>query len=108
MIKETGAKIQGNEVKIYLDMPKEAEVVGFVDGYSETWFSVEKAKERSLECIKNNVAKTGGNGLVIEESGLLRTRGIYGSTIYFIKGKAIYIETNNTNTEEISTDSNQN
>lgn len=89
-------------VKIYLEAPKEFEVIGLVNASSDAGFSEQASVDYAIEEIKARAAKVGANGVLLLAVGE-STTSIVGSSapgvIYTVpitaknmQGKAIYVE----------------
>lgn len=93
--------ISSYQVKVYLEEPKEYEVIGLVESSSEVEFSGQAAMDRAIERMKYEAANVGANGILLISTGSNSSGGamlpignmfIYAdSESKSVKGKAIYV-----------------
>ena len=104
----TGTKrppIDPSQVKLYLEGPPSYEVIGIVNASSAVEITEQAAQDRAVNELKNQAAKLGANGVLLESSGDRVTTSTQGSVsggygyLYSIEertmkvsGKAIFVE----------------
>jgi len=93
--------IKKSEVKLYLEAPKEYEIIGIVEASSEVEFSSQAAQDRAIAELKSQAAKIGANGVIISATGNKSggVAGFYSNGVYYAassemktaRGKAIFV-----------------
>jgi hypothetical protein len=100
----TGTKrdpIDIKQVKLYLEPPAKYEVVALVSASSDAGWTEQGSVDYAVEELKNQAAKLGANGVLLEATGETTSTvvGGYGTgyiyaipvTAKTVKGKAIYV-----------------
>ena len=100
----TGVKrdpIDPSQVKLYSEAPLKYEVIGIVSASSDSGWTEQDSVDYAVEELKNQAAKLGANGILLEKVGEKTSTYIGGSTTGFIyaapvieksvSGKAIYV-----------------
>ena len=95
------ASIEPRQVKLYLEPPAKYEVIAIVNASSDAGWTEQDSVDYAVEELKNQAAKLGANGVLIEATGERTSMLVGGSgtkSIYAIpitsktvSGKAIYI-----------------
>ena len=98
---EKRAPIDAALVKLYLEPPDEYEVVGIVNASSDMGWTEQESQDYAVEELKNQAAKLGANGVLLETAGdkTYTAIGGYGSgylyaypvTAKTVSGKAILV-----------------
>ena len=102
VVGEVREAIEPSQVKLYLDIPESYETIGMVTASSNAGWTEQDSVDYAVEELKNQAAKLGANGVLIESTGehnstVLRDRGtryIHTSRVTekFVTGKAIYVK----------------
>lgn len=89
------------EVKIYLELPSQYEIIGIVEASSDVEFSSQAAQDRVITELKNQAAKIGANGVILINVGNQTggTTGFYSGGVFYASssetktahGQAIYV-----------------
>lgn len=100
----TGVKrdpIDPSLVKLYSEAPSKYEVIGIVSASSDSGWTEQDSVDYAVEELKNQAAKLGANGILLEKIGEQKSTYVGGSTTGFIyavpvteksvSGKAIYV-----------------
>ena len=66
---ETQAAIDPSQVKLYLETPDIYEVIGIVTASSDAGWTEQDSVDYAVEELKNQAAKLGANGVLIESTG---------------------------------------
>ena len=101
IVGEVRDSIDPIKVKLYLESPENYEVIGIVKASSGTGWTEQDSVNYAVEELKNQAAKLGANGVLIETTGKTTSTIIGGqgtSYLYAIpvseqtvSGKAIYV-----------------
>jgi len=93
--------IDPNDVKIYLDPPKQFETIGIVEANSDVEFSRQSAQDRVIGELKKQAAKIGANGVLLTDTGSQtgQSVGFYSNGFFYSsrtdtiigQGRAIYV-----------------
>lgn len=90
--------IGAESVVIYTEFPAQYEIIGIVTASSDAGWTEQDSLNYAVAELKNQAAKIGANGVVIENMGETSSGGMIVSGIYVpvsaqnISGKAIYVE----------------
>lgn len=90
--------IGAESVVIYTEFPVQYETIGIVTASSDAGWTEQDSLNYAVAELKNQAAKIGANGVVIENMGETSSGGMIVSGIYVpvsaqnISGKAIYVE----------------
>lgn len=90
--------IGAESVVIYTEFPAQYETIGIVTASSDAGWTEQGSLNYAVAELKNQAAKIGANGVVIENMGETSSGGMIVSGIYVpvsaqnVSGKAIYIE----------------
>lgn len=100
----TGAKrapLEPSQVKLYLEPPEKYEVIALVNASSDAGWTEQDSVDYALRELKNQAAKLGANGVLLEATGESTTTvvGGYGTGYIYgipvtsktVTGKAIYV-----------------
>jgi hypothetical protein len=89
------------EVKIYLELPSQYEIIGIVEASSDVEISSQAAQDRVVNELKNQAAKIGANGVVLTNTGTQSggMSGFYSGGVFYASssetktahGQAIYV-----------------
>ena len=101
VVGETREAIQPNQVKLYLEPPEAYETIGIVKASSDAGWTEQGSVDYAIEELKNQAAKIGANGVLIETTGQNSSTvvGGYGTGYLYaipvteqtVTGKAIYV-----------------
>lgn len=101
VVGEVREAIDPGQVKLYLDVPAVYETIGIVTASSDAGWTEQGSVDYAIEELKNQAAKLGANGVLIESTGTQNSTvvGGYGSgyiyaipvTAQSVTGKAIYV-----------------
>ncbi len=101
VVGEVRESIDPNEVKLYLETPETYEIIGIVTASSDAGWTEQGSVDYAVEELKNQAAKLGANGVLIESTGSQTSTvvGGYGTgyiyaipvTAKSVTGKAIYV-----------------
>ena len=101
VVGEIREAIDSNQVKLYLEVPDSYEVIGIVTASSDAGWTEQDSVDYAVEELKNQAAKLGANGVLIESTGSQTSTvvGGYGTgytyaapvTAKSVTGKAIYV-----------------
>ncbi len=81
---EARQPIDPSQVKLYLDLPDEYEKIGIVEASSDVEFSTQAAQDRAIQELKNQAAKIGANGVLLQSTGnQTETSGFYSQGVYY-------------------------
>ena len=69
VVGEKRAPIDPAQVKLYLDPPDEYEVIGIVNASSDMGWTEQESQDYAVEELKNQAAKLGANGVLLETAG---------------------------------------
>ncbi len=102
VVGEVREPINPSQVKLYLEFPENYEIIGIVTASSDAGWTEQDSVNYAVEELKNQAAKLGANGVLIESTGEQTSTvvGGYGTGyLYFIPvtsksvtGKAIYVK----------------
>ncbi|MDE5899416.1 MAG: DUF4156 domain-containing protein [Treponemataceae bacterium] len=90
--------IGAESVVIYTEFPAQYETIGIVTASSDAGWTEQDSLNYAVAELKNQAAKIGANGVVIENMGETSSGGMIVSGIYVpvsaqnVSGKAIYVE----------------
>lgn len=90
--------IGAESVVIYTEFPVQYETIGIVTASSDAGWTEQDSLNYAVAELKNQAAKIGANGVVIENMGETSSGGMIVSGIYVpvsaqnVSGKAIYVE----------------
>lgn len=100
----TGVKrtpIDPDQVKLYLEAPSSYEVIGIVNASSDAGWTEQGDLDYAVEELKNQAARLGANGVLLETTGEKTSTAIggYGTGFFYainstaktVSGKAIYV-----------------
>jgi hypothetical protein len=101
VVGEVRGAIEPSQVKLYLDPPEEFETIGIVKASSDAGWSEQDSIDYAIEELKNQAAKIGANGVLIQATGQNSSTvvGGYGTGYLYaipvteqtVTGKAIYV-----------------
>lgn len=101
VVGEVRGAIEPSQVKLYLDPPEEFETIGIVKASSDAGWSEQDSIDYAIEELKNQAAKIGANGVLIQATGQNNSTvvGGYGTGYLYaipvteqtVTGKAIYV-----------------
>lgn len=101
VVGEVREPIDPIQVKLYLEVPKEYEIIGIVTASSDAGWTEQGSVDYAVEELKNQAANLGANGVLIESTGSQNSTvvGGYGTgyiyaipvTAKSVTGKAIYV-----------------
>ena len=90
-----------NQVKLYLESPKNYGIIGIVSASSDAGWTEQQSVDYAVQELKNQAAKLGANGVLIESTGEQTSTviGGYGTgylyaipvTAETVSGKAIFV-----------------
>lgn len=93
--------IDPKHVKLYLEVPEKFETIGIVTASSDAGWTEQDSVDYAVKELKNQAAKLGANGVLIESTGTQNSSviGGYGTgylyaipvTAKSVTGKAIYV-----------------
>jgi len=94
--------IDPSQVKLYLKLPPNHEVIGIVHASSDAGWTEQDSQDYAVQELKNQAAKLGANGVLLTESGERTSTvvGGYGTeylyaipvTAKILSGQAIYVK----------------
>jgi len=94
--------IDSSQVKLYLERPDSYETIGIVKASSDAGWTEQDSVDYAVEELKNQAAKLGANGVLIETTGETNSSiiGGYGTGYLYaipvteqtVTGKAIYVK----------------
>ncbi|MCM1320571.1 MAG: DUF4156 domain-containing protein [Bacteroides sp.] len=94
------------EVKIFTEFPETYEVIGIVSASSDAGWTEQGSLNYAIKELKNQAAKIGANGIVIESTGQTSAGAVLVGNMFVpvsaqtVSAKAIYIEHKNSSEEE--------
>lgn len=101
VVGEVRQAIESSQVKLYLEPPETYEIIGIVKASSDSGWTEQDSVDYAVEELKNQAAKLGANGVLIETTGQNNSTviGGYGTgylyaipvTEQVVTGKAIYV-----------------
>ena len=101
IVGEVREAIDPGQVKLYLEIPESYEIIGIVTASSDAGWTEQDSVNYAVEELKNQAAKLGANGVLIESTGsqTYTVIGGYGTgylysipvTAKSVTGKAIYV-----------------
>ncbi len=101
VVGEVREAIDPKQVKLYLEVPEIFETIGIVTASSDAGWTEQGSVDYAVEELKNQAAKLGANGVLIESTGTQNSSviGGYGTgylyaipvTAKSVTGKAIYV-----------------
>ncbi len=102
VVGEVRDPIDPSQVKLYLEIPESYEIIGIVNASSDAGWTEQGSVDYAVQELKNQAAKLGANGVLIESTGTHNSNvvGGYGTgylytipvTAKSVTGKAIYVE----------------
>ena len=102
IVGEVREAIDPNQVKLYLEIPESYEIIGIVTASSDAGWTEQGSVDYAVAELKNQAAKLGANGVLIESTGEQSSTviGGYGTgyiyaipvTAKSVTGKAIYVK----------------
>ena len=102
VVGEVRESIDPSQVKLYLEIPENYEIIGIVTASSDAGWTEQGSVDYAVEELKNQAAKLGANGVLIESTGDQQSTivGGYGTgylyaipvTAKSVTGKAIYVD----------------
>jgi hypothetical protein len=102
IVGEVREAIDSSQVKLYLEIPENYEIIGIVTASSDAGWTEQASVDYAVEELKNQAAKLGAKGVLIESTGEQNSTvvGGYGNgniyavpvTAKSVTGKAIYVE----------------
>jgi hypothetical protein len=100
----TGVKrtpLDPGQVKLYLEGPSSYEVIGIVNASSDAGWTEQDSQDYAVQELKNQAAKLGANGVLLERTGEKTSTAVrgYGTGFFHattvtaktVSGKAIYV-----------------
>ena len=101
IVGEVREAIDPGQVKLYLEIPESYEIIGIVTASSDAGWTEQGSVNYAVEELKNQAAKLGANGVLIESTGgqTYNVIGGHGTgylysipvTAKSVTGKAIYV-----------------
>lgn len=101
IVGEVRDAIVPSQVKLYLEIPEAYEVIGIVTASSDAGWTEQDSMDYAVEELKNQAAKLGANGVLIESTGSQNSTVVGGYNTGYIysipvtaksvTGKAIYV-----------------
>jgi len=101
VVGEVRKAIDPNQVKLYLEIPLVYETIGIVTASSDAGWTEQDSVDYAVDELKNQAAKLGANGVLIESTGSQNSTVIGGYETGFlyaipvteksVTGKAIYV-----------------
>jgi hypothetical protein len=101
VVGEAREAIDSNQVELYLEISETYEIIGIVTASSDAGWTEQDSVDYAVEELKNQAAKIGANGVLIESTGSQTSTAVggYGSgytyavpvTAKSVTGKAIYV-----------------
>jgi hypothetical protein len=98
---EKRAPLDPGLVNLYLEAPTNYEVIGLVNASSDAGWTEQKSQDYAVQELKNQAAKLGANGVLLESTGERTSTvvGGYGTNFVYaipvtaktVSGKAIFI-----------------
>ena len=102
VVGEVRETIDSSQVKLYLEIPEAYEIIGIVTASSDAGWTEQGSVDYAVAELKNQAAKLGANGVLIESTGEQNSTviGGYGTgyiyaipvTAKSVTGKAIYVK----------------
>ncbi len=102
VVGETREAIDPSQVKLFLERPESYETIGIVKASSDAGWTEQDSVNYAVEELKNQAAKLGANGVLIEATGENNSSviGGYGTGYLYaipvteqtVTGKAIYVK----------------
>jgi len=102
VVGEVREPINPSQVKLYLEIPENYEIIGIVTASSDAGWTEQDSVNYAVEELKNQAAKLGANGVLIESTGEQTSTivGGYGTGYLYsipvtsksVTGKAIYVK----------------
>lgn len=102
VVGEVREAIDPSQVKLFLEKPEAYETIGIVKASSDAGWTEQDSVDYAIEELKNQAAKLGANGVLIETTGENNSSviGGYGTGYLYaipvseqtVTGKAIYVE----------------
>lgn len=92
--------ISADSVTIYTVFPEHYELIGIVTASSESGWTEQDSLNFAVAELKNQAAKIGANGIILESVGTINAGGVIISGVYVpvsaqkVSGKAIYVAPN--------------
>jgi hypothetical protein len=99
----TGTKrtpLDPSQVKLYVEAPANYEVIGIVNASSDAGWTEQDSQDYAVQELKNQAAKLGANGVLLETTGQETSMFVSGSggnvysipvTTKTVSGKAIFV-----------------
>ena len=101
VVGEVREPIDPNQVKLYLEAPANYEIIGIVSASSDAGWTEQGSVDYAVQELKNQAAKLGANGVLIESTGEQTSTVIGGQgtsylyaipvTAKTVSGKAIFV-----------------
>ena len=101
VVGEVREPIDPNQVKLYLEAPASYEIIGIVNASSDAGWTEQQSVDYAVNELKNQAAKLGANGVLIESTGEQTSTiiGGYGTGYSYaipvteetVSGKAIFV-----------------
>ncbi len=102
VVGEVREPINPSQVKLYLEFPENYEIIGIVTASSDAGWTEQDSVNYAVEELKNQAAKLGAHGVLIESPGEQTSTvvGGYGTGYLYsipvtsksVTGKAIYVK----------------
>lgn len=92
--------ISADSVTIYTVFPEHYELIGIVTASSDAGWTEQDSLNYAIAELKNQAAKIGANGIILESVGTINAGGVIISGVYVpvsaqkVSGKAIYVAPN--------------
>jgi len=94
--------IDPSQVKLYLKLPPNHEIIGIVHASSDAGWTEQDSQDYAVQELKNQAAKLGANGILLTETGENTSTavGSYGTGYFYtipitaetVSGQAIYVK----------------
>ncbi|HIG43692.1 MAG TPA: hypothetical protein EYQ14_24645 [Gammaproteobacteria bacterium] len=103
VVGEVKTPIEPSQVILYLEVPDNYEIIGIVNASSDSGWTQQGSVDYAVQELKNQAAKLGANGILIETTAeqtytLLGGQGDYTYavpvTAKTVSGKAIFVKVN--------------
>ena len=92
VVGEVREAIDPNQVKLYLEVPESYKIIGIVTASSDAGWTEQDSVDYAVKELKNQAAKLGANGVIIESTGEQNSTTIGGYDKKSVTGKAIYVK----------------
>lgn len=102
VVGEVRAPINPNQVSLFLEAPENFEIIGIVNASSDAGWTEQGSVDYAVEELKNQAAKLGANGVLLEATGKHTSTVIGGHgtgylyaipvTAQSVSGSAIFVD----------------